>query len=76
MTRDASGSVRLSSRDWVAIAAGIFGIISTIGASYQSIGTDLATLRASQKAAIDRLERMEADILRLEGRIFQGVPGD
>ena len=76
MTRDPSGFVRLSSRDWVAIAAGIFGIISTIGASYQSIGTDLATLRASQKAANDRLERMEADILRLEGRIFQGVPGD
>ena len=76
MTRDANGSVRLSSRDWVAIAAGIFGIISTIGASYQSIGTDLATLRVSQESANDRLERMEADILRLEGRIFQGVSND
>ena len=74
MTRDVSGNVKLSSKDWLSIVVMVIGIISTIGATYTSIRQEITTISAAQTAESRRLERIESDILRLEERIFRGIP--
>jgi len=74
MTRDVSNSVRLSPRDWVGMAGVVFGIIATIAGSYHSITSEIVEMRSMQAATMERMERMEQDVLRLENRIFKDGP--
>ena len=72
MTRENGTSVRLSPRDWIGMVGGGLGIIATIFGSYQSLTRDLVEVRSMQGAVIERVESLERDIERLEGRIFDG----
>lgn len=72
MTRENGTSVRLSPRDWIGMVGVVFGIIATIFGSYQSLTRDLVEVRSMQGAVIERVESLERDIERLEGRIFDG----
>tara|TARA_Y100001972_G_scaffold114562_1_gene150289 strand:- start:855 stop:1079 length:225 start_codon:yes stop_codon:yes gene_type:complete len=70
MTRDHNNSVRLSPRDWVGMAGVVVGIIATIAGSYHSLTSSIVEMGSMQTATLERIERMEQDILRLEERIF------
>tara|TARA_Y100001937_G_scaffold102677_1_gene141239 strand:+ start:2304 stop:2528 length:225 start_codon:yes stop_codon:yes gene_type:complete len=70
MTKDHNNSVRLSPRDWVGMAGVVVGIIATIAGSYHSLTSSIVEMGSMQTATLERIERMEQDILRLEERIF------
>ena len=70
MTRDRDNSVRLSPRDWVGMAGVVVGIIATIAGSYHAMTSEIVEMRSMQTATMERMQRMEQDILRLEERIF------
>ena len=64
--------LKLSKRDHIALAAFAFSVLVSILTAYTSLTGSLQTLEAGSAYQSARLDQLQADVTRLENRIFQG----
>ena len=74
MTRQNGERVSLSLRDWFAAVALVLALAGALGGVFVHVDRSLVELSTCQMAQSKRLGSIEADIRRLESRIFREVP--
>ena len=72
MTKSNGEKVTLEGRDWLGAGALCLSLFAALGGLFLHLDRSIIEVQTCQRNTSTRLERMEADILRLEARIFRG----